>query len=183
MGGGYLTKVVLAHVLFSVSYIDFGELMNTTLLGIRSRCIACRTALTPRSVLPIFLKLTSSCSVAELNAGIICSCMPVVFVVFKGFSKRIFHIPAVRYFRPRTKQSTGEDAGLAKPSVENDEVEIPRPVMTGLRSFIRRAHRTNPTKGDTTHIESYTELESLRDGYHTHLHPQKSQQNCSASAV
>jgi len=150
--------------------VDFGR---NVYLGVRHQ--------TPHQILSICSKLISSHSVAELNAGIICSCMPIVFVTFKGFSTRISKITWLRYFRSITNSSTEKNAQLAGPAVENVEIEIPKPVMTGVRSFIQRNFRSNPTRGDTTHTESYVDLESMSDEYHTQLYPQAFRKIRSAS--
>jgi len=75
--------------------VDFGP---NVYLGVRHQI--------PYQVLSIRSKLTSSHSVAELNAGIVCSCMPVVFVAFKSFFTRLSNITSLRCFRFITKSPT-----------------------------------------------------------------------------
>ncbi|CAG8975816.1 hypothetical protein HYALB_00009396 [Hymenoscyphus albidus] len=99
---------------------------------------------------------------AELNSGIICSCMPVVFVLFKGLSKR-FSIPSLKYFRTKRRRSDNKEAPSAQHSdeilFENEMPQVPRPLITGLRSFIQKVDG-EPSKGIST--ERPTQLESIR---------------------
>lgn len=111
-----------------------------------------------------------SLGVAELNAGIICSCMPVVFVLFKGFSNKFLRIPSLRYFRSRGRR-TAEGQDQLPVSVPKEKLpQIPKATMTGLRSFIRKAYRSQAPA--TTQISAYSELNSIgsiNDDYHAQL--------------
>ena len=121
---------------------------------------------------PTFPKHTPAnfLSVAELNAGIICSCMPVVFVLFKGFSNKFLRIPSLRYFRSRGRR-TAEGQDQLPVSVPKEKLpQIPKATMTGLRSFIRKAYRSQAPA--TTQISAYSELNSIgsiNDDYHAQL--------------
>ena len=109
--------------------------------------------------------------------------MPVVFVLFKGLSKKFFQIPSLRYLRSKAKSSTQKRPPLAKLAVEHEEIKIPRPVMTGLRSFIQGGSRNNPVRSNTTPVASYTDIESLSDEYHAQLHSPTLKQNRTAFAL
>ncbi|CAG8952740.1 hypothetical protein HYFRA_00008984 [Hymenoscyphus fraxineus] len=99
---------------------------------------------------------------AELNSGIICSCMPVFFVLFKGLSTK-FRIPSLKYFRTKRRRSDNKEAPSAQHSdeilFENEMPQVPRAVITGLRSFIQKVDG-EPSKGMST--ERPTQLESSR---------------------
>ncbi|TGJ80419.1 hypothetical protein E0Z10_g8347 [Xylaria hypoxylon] len=109
---------------------------------------------------------------AELNFGILCACMPVVFVVFKGIGSKTASLAAkLRSWTTRNKSdtdmkpySTVEEASL--PS-------IPGGTLHGLQSFMRRALRsrqtdTRLTLTPSTHGEVLTYV-SADDDYHAHL--------------
>ncbi|CAH0033774.1 unnamed protein product [Clonostachys rhizophaga] len=95
-------------------------------------------------------------SVAEINIGIICSCMPVIIILFKGFnswstqflSRIRSSISTSRKFSDRSKDSDIEMLryeGLE----ENGLPEVPRGTMTGMRTFMSNFNRTRPAKMQT----------------------------------
>ncbi|KAF2242994.1 hypothetical protein BU26DRAFT_609705 [Trematosphaeria pertusa] len=120
---------------------------------------------------PLWDTITAySLGIIELNVGLICSCLPVLFVFLKRVAKSNSYISLVRYFR--TRRSDGISQGQNNDSdhrEKSDEIHltIPKPTMTGLRSFIRKAHRSQPQQ--SYQLESYNELDSVNDDYHAQL--------------
>lgn len=107
----------------------------------------------------------------ELNVGIICSCLPVTFVIFKGFNMRVPVISFVRYFRTRSrgKQSSPSNPAEARDSSSHlaKEVDtsslprIPRATLTGLRTFIGRANSHRTLARQSKKITVKTELSTF----------------------
>lgn len=117
---------------------------------------------------------------SEMNVGIICSCLPVVFATVKGFTTGDIWATIARYVKTRGHRSgTWGLNGVGEPKLpstdisgdENDLPEIPRGTMTGVRTFIRKAHRSG--SGDsinvTTESHTFSELSSVDDCYHSQL--------------
>jgi hypothetical protein len=100
--------------------------------------------------------------VAELNAGIMCSCMPIVFVLFKNTTKKSYHTTPVRYFQtPRSKANSEGQKQQHGGIPENQLPAIPKPVVTGLGPFIRK----DRSQAQGTELSSYTELTSMNDDF------------------
>uniref|UniRef100_A0A0B7KC78 Rhodopsin domain-containing protein n=1 Tax=Bionectria ochroleuca TaxID=29856 RepID=A0A0B7KC78_BIOOC len=95
-------------------------------------------------------------SVAEINMGIICSCMPVIIILFKGFnswstqflSRIRSSISNSRKFSDRSKDSDIEMLRY-EGIEENGLPEVPRGTMTGMRTFMSNFNRTRPAKMQT----------------------------------
>ncbi|KAH9863979.1 hypothetical protein J1614_009912 [Plenodomus biglobosus] len=108
--------------------------------------------------------------IVELNAGIICSCMPILLVFFKRTANNKVYTSLRRWVRSRRSQSSteGDDQGVEERK-NSDEIQltIPKAAMTGLRSFIRKANRSQPEP--SYQVESYNELDSINDDYNEHL--------------
>lgn len=116
-------------------------------------------------------------SVAEVNIGLAASCVPVIFVLFKGSTEKTFLFltrlwnTATRRSRVRAETRAASDIPL-DPYQETDENNlpgIPRAEVTGLRSFLRNIGRTKAAeyhKGQSTVM--LTDLSEVND-YHDHL--------------
>ncbi|ROW14974.1 hypothetical protein VPNG_03462 [Cytospora leucostoma] len=79
---------------------------------------------------------------AELNFGIICACMPVVFVLFKSFAAETRSWAArLRSWTTRGKTDLEmlSHSGIA----DADLPRIPKGTVTGLRNFMRGAHSSS----------------------------------------
>jgi hypothetical protein len=110
----------------------------------------------------------TSISIIELNVAVICGCMPVLFVLMKTVAKKEYYPALLRYFRTRrTKASTEGEDQLPGPVTKQVLPAIPKPTMTGLRSFIWKAHRSQAQA--TIELETYDELTSVNDDYHAQL--------------
>ncbi|KAK7214246.1 hypothetical protein V2G26_021424 [Clonostachys chloroleuca] len=113
--------------------------------------------------------------IAEINIGIACSCIPIVFVHFKSlgnlsgswFSK-------IRYMSGR-KDSSGRGGSTDKQILDSHEIEmgpaaslpqVPKGTMTGVRSFMRNFNRTNKLHMTQTGLLS---VDSLEYTYHDQL--------------
>lgn len=117
---------------------------------------------------------------SEMNVGIICSCLPVVFATVKGFTTGDIWATIARYVKTRgyrSGASGSDDVGEPKlPSLntscdENDLPQIPRGTMTGVRTFIRKAHcsKSEDSINVTTELHTFSELASVDDCYHSQL--------------
>lgn len=83
-------------------------------------------------------------SVAELNIGIMCACMPVVFVMFKGVTQNTLKWESK--LRSWTARSKSDIEMQPYTEVENSSLpQVPRGTLGGLRSFIQSVHRSRPT--------------------------------------
>jgi hypothetical protein len=101
--------------------------------------------------------------------------MPIIFVVFKKAVVGNPFVARLLYYRSRRSgPATKEEVPPSSdPSERVNRVippdalpEIPRPVMTGMRSFIWKGARTKPVNSE---IVSYHELHSINDDYHQQL--------------
>jgi len=79
-------------------------------------------------ILQIFLANVPH-SIAELNAGIMCSCMPIVFVLFKSIIKKKDTAPEPYFQSSGSKISNGGQ--------EQQLPSIPQPPVMGMGSFTR----------------------------------------------
>ena len=127
-------------------------------------------------------RVTPNPSVGELNGGIICACLPVVFILFKKSTKSGPWASLVRYFQTHRSRKQSTDGlgteGSSDFSAAGDRMaekgqlpKIPRATMTGLRSFIHKSHRTQDPGAVMVHTElsTYNELASIDDEYHAQL--------------
>ncbi|KAI1333325.1 hypothetical protein F5Y16DRAFT_10026 [Xylariaceae sp. FL0255] len=109
--------------------------------------------------------------VAEINIGIICSCIPVVSAIVIGPLGRL-HSRVMEWLRPavRTPQSNKGYVDASEGSPSTSPLTIPRGTITGLRSMIRNF--SGSLKEDSTDSDSYPTLNystSADDDYHHHL--------------
>ncbi|KAJ2996329.1 hypothetical protein NUW58_g1001 [Xylaria curta] len=113
-------------------------------------------------------------SVGEINVGIMSSCMPVIFVLFKGFTAwsaswvtRIWSLNS----RTRRQKHSTESGDVQMPHYnpidENNLPVPPKGALTGLKSFMRNFNRTNLAKTQTTNM-SLTQV-SVDYDYHAQL--------------
>jgi hypothetical protein len=119
----------------------------------------------------------SSDSMSEINLGIACSCMPVVFVLFKGFSSRsaswISRIGSSLVPSNRKSTSRSAASGIRAPEYQKmDDESLPaiqRGTLTGLKDSMRNFNRKKPA---TRTIPMGTELMTIRSvdySYHAQL--------------
>lgn len=74
----------------------------------------------------------------------------------------------MRYFKVWASEFKGSSGEKIAPLGQNHErlPSFPKPVMTGLRSFIRKVQRTSPS---TRGISIYDNLSTTADDYHMQL--------------
>ncbi|KAG6365791.1 hypothetical protein INS49_007402 [Diaporthe citri] len=121
--------------------------------------------------------LLCSLASAELNVGIICSCMPIVFVLFRGSATFSPWSSLVRYLRTRGRHSAGTNSNQPKDpfsGLSDEDPTLPqfqRRRLTGLHTFIHKSHRSPPPQGITvmTELSTYRTLASVEDTYHEQL--------------
>lgn len=102
---------------------------------------------------------------AEINIGIVCSCMPIIFVLFKSmleksvsWASKIWSSRSTsRRLGPKSMDlsTTGASSSQMNPykEVGNKQEtlpQVPQGTLTGLRSFMRNAGRSRPMKTQTT---------------------------------
>ncbi|KAI1455295.1 hypothetical protein F4805DRAFT_436287 [Annulohypoxylon moriforme] len=112
----------------------------------------------------------------ELNVGVLCSCMPVGFIMYKRISTRswtyIRQVILTRRFGSveSTVVGTGGDQKLPGSSdgLHDKLPKPPRATITGLRTFFRGSDRTAKPQG-VTEMSNYTELRSVDEEYHAQL--------------
>ncbi|KAK7948806.1 uncharacterized protein PG986_009692 [Apiospora aurea] len=110
--------------------------------------------------------------IAEINVGIMCSCMPIVFVHFKGLASSCSScINKLRYLAPNSKRhASGEAYDDPKGSYGGlSEHELPPPVqekgLGGLKSLMRNFNRTERLATQVTYSEVLT-VQSAEYDYH-----------------
>ncbi|KAK7190340.1 hypothetical protein DPSP01_006160 [Paraphaeosphaeria sporulosa] len=115
-------------------------------------------------------------AVAELNVGIICSCMPVIFVVVKSFSKKV-----TSTIRGRSSGSrSGELPTDGVPPNCSSEAKplkplpaVPRGHLSTLMSFIRSGRRNNTEAGSLVNgdliLTNMSDFDPRKDTYHAHI--------------
>jgi hypothetical protein len=100
--------------------------------------------------------------------------MPVVFVVFKGFSQTLSQQRYIKYLRSKTRWATetasrGPEEGQVSTN-QQENYGTRQPPFLSLKSFI---FKPLPSHRQPTQANSYTELESLADEYHAQLKPRR----------
>lgn len=115
---------------------------------------------------------------SEMNVGIICSCLPVVFSTVKGFTTGGIWATIARYVKTRAHRGGASDSdGVFEPKLpftdtsgdENDLPMIPRGTMTGVRTFLRKDSGSDDSINVTTESQTFSELASVDDCYHSQL--------------
>jgi hypothetical protein len=106
-------------------------------------------------------KLTrNSISIVELNIALSCNCITTLFSLFKDLRKRPGYLRFKRYLTSRNAHGISDKSGeekQPKETLDKLDHDIPNPIMTGLRSFIRRIH--NPTSlGSTKLSTAFTDI-------------------------
>ncbi|VUC24495.1 unnamed protein product [Clonostachys rosea] len=105
-------------------------------------------------------------SSTELCLGIVCSCVPVVFILFKGGSQSLSAAwsSLKRYGRHRGERTTDPETQSTEDMMGDSLPKVPRATMTGLRTFIRGGRHTTHNR-----TEPYNELHSFDADYHLQL--------------
>ncbi|OTB13230.1 hypothetical protein K445DRAFT_368672 [Daldinia sp. EC12] len=109
----------------------------------------------------------------ELMAGIICSCMPVVFVIFKRIA--IFSWASLtqyaKTFLSKESDTTVIGTELKEPKSPLVSLKrlpgIPRATITGLKTLVRGNPRGHNM--DLSELSTYNEINSVDEEYHVQL--------------
>ncbi|KAF1993950.1 hypothetical protein P154DRAFT_476766 [Amniculicola lignicola CBS 123094] len=110
--------------------------------------------------------------IIELCAGIICACLPVLLLLIKRLAKTNTYNSIVRYFRTRgtgvSQETQKDDMPREEPVFNRLGLKVPKPVLTGLKSFVKRHGKS---RNDTMPLteRSYGQLDSVNDDYHVQL--------------
>ncbi|KAI0204032.1 hypothetical protein F4808DRAFT_366643 [Astrocystis sublimbata] len=120
----------------------------------------------------------------EINVGIISSCMPVVFVLLRGFTD--WCASCVSKLRPDTRNNRipkevefghRHDEMLGCNTSSDEDQDLPTPpkgALTGLKAIMRNFNRTKPAKTQTTNLVSSLTYVSVDYDYHAQLKRQLS---------
>ncbi|KAI8633623.1 hypothetical protein F5Y19DRAFT_470864 [Xylariaceae sp. FL1651] len=113
---------------------------------------------------------------AELNIGLICSCLPVVFIVFKkmihsGPWSSVKNFPTLNARTPSHAYIFDLNGGDHTPSAAKEQLpRAPSQVaVIGLDAFTRQPQRSTASRSERA---TYSEIESIDSDYHGQLtHP------------
>ncbi|KAF2821002.1 hypothetical protein CC86DRAFT_332341 [Ophiobolus disseminans] len=110
-------------------------------------------------------------TVVELNVGIVCSCMPVVFVVLKNLSKTITSKISGRSSGKTSNPLPGENArpvtGLPQSIPRRPLPIVPKAHLSTIISFVRNGRRNGGLVG--TNTTSISDFDPREDSYHAHI--------------
>lgn len=112
----------------------------------------------------------------EISVGIISSCMPVTFVLFKGiFQKmriRMFTWPYIRLWKRHDAMPSNDDV-LPLPAQNVQLPQVPGGTLRTLRSKIRNVFKSSigksTTGGDSVTLTNMSDFAAGEDEYHAHL--------------
>ena len=105
--------------------------------------------------------------IIELNVGIICSCLPIIVVLFKDVTKNPKLLSLKRYLQKRHGSSGGSEDVEDESKPTNGLPNISSATLNGLRTFIRRMNRTE--RIESTQMSTFNQLSSLEEDYHEYL--------------
>ncbi|TGJ75780.1 hypothetical protein E0Z10_g10959 [Xylaria hypoxylon] len=114
-------------------------------------------------------------TVAELNVGILCACIPIFFVLFKGVVQRTES--SFLYLRGHlSPHGSGKDQNVdaaQNPQLKITAIIVPSGTLSGLKSIFRKAGRTqnHGTEKALTDASGsqFLELQSIDYDYHAQL--------------
>ncbi|KAJ2991851.1 hypothetical protein NUW58_g2372 [Xylaria curta] len=112
-------------------------------------------------------------SVAELNIGILCACIPVFFVLFKTAARRTEYgfIYLKEHFSPRGS-GRGDIAGREGTHHPKIEAQVPSGTLNRLKSIFRKVGRTQAQGTEALtdlRTSDFLELQSADYDYHAHI--------------
>ncbi|KAI0503201.1 hypothetical protein F5B22DRAFT_652278 [Xylaria bambusicola] len=116
-------------------------------------------------------------NVGEINVGIMSSCMPVIFVLFRGLTAWCAsQVSKLWSLAGLSKRTNGPIEPVDTQPLHDDMSdkkklpEWPKGTLTGLRSLMRNFNRTNPAKTQTAN--SCVTYDSVDYDYHMQLKKQ-----------
>lgn len=106
----------------------------------------------------------------ELGIAFICGCMPVITIFLRGLVERLMVSWASMKKHSVTMFSKAEKEGRSGDS-DRQLPDIPGGTLFGIRTFIRRLHRSNAeeTALPMTEMSAFSKLGSIDEGYHEQL--------------
>lgn len=118
-------------------------------------------------------------SIAEINVGILCSCIPVAFVLLKGmveksgtWSSRFWYKFTGGNSKPTDPNGASKEPKKqppnAQPDYEPNLPQVPKATMTGLRSYFDKFGHSKEEKTNARNNMDMT-LISVDYDYHEHL--------------
>ncbi|KAI2770930.1 hypothetical protein F4815DRAFT_496904 [Daldinia loculata] len=118
-----------------------------------------------------FGHLVSAFAAAELNVGISCSCMPIVFVPFRRLTRTTLRnslLKLISTYRKHNHREFPHDSNDSEMMIQLEQLpQIPESSWTGLRSWVRKAHLSQ--SGRVNDVFTYREIASVDIDYHDHL--------------
>ncbi|KAH7387002.1 hypothetical protein DE146DRAFT_666327 [Phaeosphaeria sp. MPI-PUGE-AT-0046c] len=114
-------------------------------------------------------------SIIELNVGIICSCIPVIVVLFKDFAHSSYITSFRRYLRSRYASGHSDSESEVDEKAVQGLPEVPRGTLSGLKTFVRKFDRSQSrSQWDKTIPKSdFNTLGSTDESYHEVLKASK----------
>lgn len=108
--------------------------------------------------------------ILELGIGLICGCVPVTTVLLKTLVEKMVKSWTSMRNYSASLLSRSEDAQKTK-SYQKHLPQIPSATIDGIRTFIRRLHRSDAqeTAFPVTEMSAFSKLDSIDEGYHEQL--------------
>ncbi|KAI1376583.1 hypothetical protein F4677DRAFT_418981 [Hypoxylon crocopeplum] len=141
-----------------------------TNLVIRSNKKVFDTADFSWTIVPVYIT-----SILEINVGLICLSMPVIFVLFVGrFTNLSNTLSSWVGERRARRHGSGESSAHLTPdhsvSPQLPSVLSPTPTLTGMRKFIRNLYRSGAqSSGHDTTLPTFDDLTTADFSYHAQL--------------
>ncbi|KAI0853247.1 hypothetical protein F5Y00DRAFT_135592 [Daldinia vernicosa] len=115
--------------------------------------------------------LISAFAAAELNVGISCSCMPIVFVPFRRLTRTTLRnslLKLISTYRGHNYKEFAHNPSDPEIMIQTEQLpQIPKSSWTGLRSWVCKMHLSQP--GRANDVSTYREITSVDIDYHEHL--------------
>lgn len=111
-----------------------------------------------------------SSSMLELSIGFICSCMPVITIFLKGLVEKLMvSWGSIKRYSGTIFSGSQREERL---NTHGEQLpEIPTGALSGIKTFIRRLHRSHAeeTALPMTEMSAFSKLGSIDEGYHEQL--------------
>ncbi|KAI0108371.1 hypothetical protein F4814DRAFT_427730 [Daldinia grandis] len=115
--------------------------------------------------------MISAFAAAELNVGISCSCMPIVFVPFRRLTRTTLRNSLVKLsliYRKHNHKEFSHNSSDPEIMMKMEQLpQIPKSSWTGLGSWVRRVRLSQ--FGRVNDVSAYGEITSVDIDYHEHL--------------
>ncbi|KAI1657368.1 hypothetical protein F4813DRAFT_87100 [Daldinia decipiens] len=115
--------------------------------------------------------LVSAFAAVELNVGISCSCMPIVFVPFRRLTRTVLRDSLPKFistYRKHNHRELRHEPSDPEIMIQLEQLpQVPKSSWTGLRSWVRKVHISQ--SGRVNDVSTYREIASVDIDYHKHL--------------